>query len=363
MLDIKFQLEFNSISNRCHHPTPISQLCHQHVILFFSVALLVNSWLNRLVISVCLYVSRLEWLLVRLKVAVLQERVLGVLRQLIIIVFLVLLVFGWSVSCINPVCSVPSVEVLLSVVLVTVAVVFSVPPTLLREEISVLLPMEALVVLMSMEASIVASKLSIIFLHSVVKTAETVLFVRASVISRMIALVLLHRQVSIFLTRNVLPGYCIVVTPELVITFLVEVVALRIEEVATWKDVEVVAVVLSRSVLDLLPGVFLHSRNRLLGHRGVLRTFLRHHVRRRILMFHSWRQTRTILLESARLLRRWRLGLVLELTVDKTVLVELILVNFKQVFSKPETVVTLVRDATSSLLILVNTQLDLLHLV
>jgi hypothetical protein len=94
-----------------------------------------------------------------------------------------------------------------------------------------------------------------------------------------------------------------------------------------------------------------------------LRTFLRHHVRRRILMFHSWRQTRTILLESARLLRRWRLGLVLELTVDKTVLVELILVNFKQVFSKPETVVTLVRDATSSLLILVNTQLDLLHLV
>jgi hypothetical protein len=94
-----------------------------------------------------------------------------------------------------------------------------------------------------------------------------------------------------------------------------------------------------------------------------LRTFLRHHVRRRIWMFHSWRQTRTILLESARLLRRWRLGLVLELTVDKTVLVELILVNFKQVFSKPETVVTLVRDATSSLLILVNTQLDLLHLV
>ena len=99
-------------------------------------------------------------------------------RQLFIIVFIIFLVFGWSVNRINPICSYPSVEVLLSVVLVNVAVILSVvPPTLLREEISILLTMEALVVLMSMEASIVASKLSIIFLHTIVKSAETVLLV------------------------------------------------------------------------------------------------------------------------------------------------------------------------------------------
>ena len=79
---------------------------------------------------------------------------------------------------INPVCSVPSVEVLLSVVVVSKTVVFIlIPPALLREEIGVLLTMEALVVLMSMEASIVASKLSIIFLNSIVKAAELHLLV------------------------------------------------------------------------------------------------------------------------------------------------------------------------------------------
>jgi hypothetical protein len=242
------------------HPTPISQLCHQHFILFFLVGLLLVTFLNRLVISVCLIISRFEWLLVRLKVAVSLERVLRVRRQLIIIVFL-FLVFGRSVNRINPICSYPSVEVLLSVVLITVAVSFSVPPTLLREEISVLLTMEALVVLMSMEATIVTSQLSIIFLHSVVKTAETVLFVRASIIARVIALVLLHRQMSILLTRNVLTSYCVIVTTKLVITFLVEVVTLRIEEITSWKDVKVILVILSRSVLDLLSSVFLNSRD------------------------------------------------------------------------------------------------------
>ena len=78
----------------------------------------------------------------------------------------------------NPVCSVPSVEVLLSVAVVSKTVVFIlIPPALLREEIGVLLTMEALVVLMSMEASIVASKLSIIFLNSIVKAAELHLLV------------------------------------------------------------------------------------------------------------------------------------------------------------------------------------------
>lgn len=80
-------------------------------------------------------------------------------------------------------------------------------------------------------------------------------------------------------------------------------------------------------------------------------------------MFHSRWQTGPVLLEPVSLLRRWRLGLILELTVDKTVLIDLILVNFEQVLSKPETIVTLVRDATSSFLVLVEAQLDLLHLI
>jgi hypothetical protein len=184
-----------------------------------------------------------------------------VLRQLIIIVFIIFLVFGRSVDRINPICSYPSVEVLLSVVLVHVAcIVFSVPPTLLREEISVLLTMEALVVLMSMEASIVASKLSVIFLNTVVESTESVFLVRAPVVTGVIALVLLHCQMSILLSRNVLPSDSVIMTSKLVIAFLVEVVALRIEEVTAWKDVEVVLVILSWSVLNLLSSVFLNSR-------------------------------------------------------------------------------------------------------
>jgi len=98
------------------------------------------------------------------------------------------------VNHINIVCSVPSVEVLLSVIVVaiTVAAFIVVPPALLREEVRVLLTtIEALVVLMSMEASIVASKLRI-FLDSIVKAAESVLFVGASIVSSVIALILLH---------------------------------------------------------------------------------------------------------------------------------------------------------------------------
>ena len=93
----------------------------------------------------------------------------------------------------NPVCSVPSVEVLLSVDVVSITVVFIlIPPALLREEIRVLLTIEALVVLMSMEASIVASKLRIVFLHSIVKATESILLIGASIITGVIALVLLH---------------------------------------------------------------------------------------------------------------------------------------------------------------------------
>lgn len=76
---------------------------------------------------------------------------------------------------INPVCSVPSVEVLLSVAVVSVSGVLVVPPALVRDKIRVLLTMEALVVLMSMEASIVLSKLCIVFLNAVVKAPSCLL--------------------------------------------------------------------------------------------------------------------------------------------------------------------------------------------
>lgn len=76
---------------------------------------------------------------------------------------------------INPVCSVPSVEVLLSVAVVSVSGVLVVPPALVRDKIRVLLTMEALVVLMSMEASIVLSKLRIVFLNAVVKAPSCLL--------------------------------------------------------------------------------------------------------------------------------------------------------------------------------------------
>lgn len=64
---------------------------------------------------------------------------------------------------------------------------------------------------------------------------------------------------SILLARDVLPSHSIVMTSELVITFLVEIITLGIEEVATWKYVEVILVILSWSVFDLLPSILLDS--------------------------------------------------------------------------------------------------------
>lgn len=64
---------------------------------------------------------------------------------------------------------------------------------------------------------------------------------------------------SILLTGDVLPSHSIVMTSELVITFLVEIITLGIEEVATWKYVEVILVILSWSVFDLLPSILLDS--------------------------------------------------------------------------------------------------------
>lgn len=64
---------------------------------------------------------------------------------------------------------------------------------------------------------------------------------------------------SILLAGDVLPSHSIVMTSELVITFLVEIITLGIEEVATWKYVEVILVILSWSVFDLLSSILLDS--------------------------------------------------------------------------------------------------------
>jgi len=167
------------------------------------------------------------------------------------------------VDHINPVCSVPSEEVLLSVAVeATLVLVWSVHSALLGEEVRVLLAvLEAWVVLMSMEASKVASKLGVV-MHAVVKRAEFVLLVRVPVVTSMITLVLLHRQVSIFGSWDVFASNLVIVASELVVAFLVEVESLRVKEVATWKNVETILIVLSRSVFDFLPSVLLDSRRR-----------------------------------------------------------------------------------------------------
>ena len=167
---------------------------------------------------------------------------------------------------VNPVCSVPSEEVLLSVDLITtsvvIVVVVVVPFTLLREEIRVLLSattVEILVVLMSMETSIVASQLCVI-LHTVVELTESVLLIGASVVTSVVALILLHGQMSVLCSRDILSGHLVIVTSKLIESFLVEVVSLRIKEVTTRQDIETILVVFTRSVLNLLSGVLLDSR-------------------------------------------------------------------------------------------------------
>lgn len=114
------------------------------------------------------------------------------MRRQPLVVLIKFFVFGRSALRVNTVCSVSFVEVLLSVVLVTLVHISVIPPTFLREEVRVLLNMEALIVLMSVEASVVASQLCIV-LNPIVKTAETTLFVLVSSVTCVVALVLLHR--------------------------------------------------------------------------------------------------------------------------------------------------------------------------
>lgn len=156
-----------------------------------------------------------------------------------------------------------------------------------------------------MEASIVLvpSKLSVI-LHPVVECAKLVLLVGITVHAGVVALVLLHKQLSIVRAWNVLARQLVIVPSQLIVAFLVKVETVRVKEVTTWKYVETIIVIFSISVLDFLPSVLLDSRRWL--SRGL--TILRKHFRR------------SIVLKLTKLgRRRRRLRLVLELTIGKAV--------------------------------------------
>lgn len=113
------------------------------------------------------------------------------MRRQLLVVLIRFFVFCRSAHHVNTICSVSSIEFLLSVVLVALIHISVVPSTFLREEVRVLLNIEALIVLMSVEASVVASQLRIV-LNTVVETAEAILFARIFTVTCVIALVLLH---------------------------------------------------------------------------------------------------------------------------------------------------------------------------
>lgn len=143
---------------------------------------------------------------------------------------------------------------------------------------------------------------------------------------------------SVFSARNILSRHSVIVTTKLIVSLLVEVIALRIEEVSTWQHVEAILVVLSRSVLNLLPRELSNPwyLPRFWCRLAILRKSLN------VLLIRS-AIVRALLLEPIGLLWRWWLSLILELSIDKTVLsIELILrINFEQVVCNSETTVTL----------------------
>lgn len=125
----------------------------------------------------------------------------------------------------------------------------------------------------------------------------------------MVALVLLHGQMCVLCTWNVLAGHRIVVTSNLVISFFVEIESLRIKEVSSRQNVEAVLVVFTRSVLNFLSCVLLDSRSLfqlLIDGMRILRKCLDLWLTRPIL---------STVIELLSLHRRWRLSLVLEITI------------------------------------------------
>ena len=160
--------------------------------------------------------------------------------------------------------SVPSGEVLLEVRIVWLASWL--------EEVRILLSLAVeCLALVSMETTVrVSSKLSILILlveatimGVVVESSETILLMVASCITCIVTLVLLKGTVRILGTWNVVTSEIIITSSELIISILVEVEALWVEETTSFQDVEVIFVITSWSILDFLTCVFLDSGHRL----------------------------------------------------------------------------------------------------
>ena len=125
---------------------------------------------------------------------------------------------------------------------------------------------------------------------------------------------------SVLCARDIAACHSIIMTTKLIVSFLVEVISMRVKEVSTRQYVEVIIVILTWSVLDLLPSKLSDPRDLLLL--LVHRIFSLRHSRE-VLIVHML-NLRTILLkflESINLLRRWWLSLIFELSISKTILI------------------------------------------
>ena len=134
---------------------------------------------------------------------------------------------------------------------------------------------------------------------------------------------------SVLCAWDIVSCHSIIVTTKLIVSFFIEIISMRIKEVATRKYVEIICIILSWPVLNLLASELSDSWNLLL-----LRTVLRLSVAN---LLHSW----TILLKSIGFLWRWWFSLIFKLTIRKTVLVELILINFEQIIRNSEAAIAL----------------------
>lgn len=121
---------------------------------------------------------------------------------------------------------------------------------------------------------------------------------------------------SVLCARNIASCHSIIVTTKLIISFLVEVVTMWVKEIATREHVEVVIVILSWSVLNLLSSELSDSWNLLdllVDRIAILRKCLEIWVRDLLHIHISW----TILLEPIGLLWRWWFSLIFELAIVK----------------------------------------------
>lgn len=122
---------------------------------------------------------------------------------------------------------------------------------------------------------------------------------------------------SVLCARDIASRHSIIVTTKLIVSFLVEVISMRVKEISTRQYVEVIIVILTRSVLNLLSSELSDPWDLLLL---LVHRIVSLRKRLEVLIVHLL-NVRTILLKSIDLLRRWWLSLIFELTISKTILV------------------------------------------